>query len=149
VLEVGSGSGVCADYLESVGITVDRTDAVESFIDYQKSLGKSIEILNILNNTASQKYNFILANAVLHHFTSDELQVVLNNIKESLNEGGLFAFSVNIGTGEELTNQKMDAPRYYKYWTQESLKPILSNSGFKIIDSQENVYWLRIVVQKI
>jgi hypothetical protein len=148
VLEIGSGSGVCSDYLELLGFKVDRTYAVESFIDYQKNLGKGIEFLNILNNTASQKNNFILANAVLHHFTSDELQVVLNNIKESLSINGLLAFSVNVGTGEEFTNQKIDAPRYYKYWTQESLKPILSNSGFEIVNSQEIGRWLRIVAQK-
>jgi 2-polyprenyl-3-methyl-5-hydroxy-6-metoxy-1,4-benzoquinol methylase len=149
ILEIGSGSGVCADYLESLGFTIVRTDAVESFIDYQKSLGKSIRFLNILTNTASQKYDFILANAVLHHFNSSELEIVLNNVKESLSDDGLFAFSVNIGDGEEFTNQKMDAPRYYKYWKKETIDPMLSTFGFAIIDSQETGRWLRMVVKKI
>jgi hypothetical protein len=148
VLEIGSGSGVCASYLESLGFVVDRTDAVDSFIEYQKSIGKEIDLLNILMNSSPKKYNFILANAVLHHFNPDELQIVLNNIRESLKEGGLLAFSVNIGTGEEFTNEKMDAPRYYKYWTKETIDPILSTFGFVIIDSRETGRWLRMVVKK-
>jgi 2-polyprenyl-3-methyl-5-hydroxy-6-metoxy-1,4-benzoquinol methylase len=149
ILEVGSGSGVCEDYLESLGFNIDITDAVGTFIDYQKSFGKKIEFLNILDTQSNKKYNFILANAVLHHFNESELEIVLQNIYESLNDKGIFAFSVNIGTGGEFTNEKMNAPRYYKYWTQESLKPILPNSGFEIVDSQENGRWLRMVVKKI
>jgi hypothetical protein len=149
VLEIGSGSGVCADYLESFGFVVERTDAVESFVDYQKNLGKSVGFLNILNNSTERKYSFILANAVLHHFNPDELEAVLNNVKESLSDDGLFAFSVNVGEGEEFTNYKMDAPRYYKYWTKNSLGPVLNKLGFEVIDSLETGRWLRIVAKKI
>jgi hypothetical protein len=149
MLEIGSGSGVCADYLESLNFMVDRTDAVDSFIEYQKSLGKSMEVLNILNNAANKKYDFILANAVLHHFNSDDLHIVLGNIRESLNNDGFLAFSVNVGEGEEFTNEKMDAPRYYKYWTKEALEPVLTKSRLVIVDFQETGRWMRMVVKKI
>ncbi len=40
VLEIGSGPGRDADYLEALGVPVDRTDAAEPFLDIQAERGK-------------------------------------------------------------------------------------------------------------
>ncbi len=149
ILEIGAGTGVCSDYLEFLEFEVDRTDCVDSFLKYNQRIGKSISVLNILEVHSATKYNQILANAVLHHFNEVELLIALKNINESLNDNGLFAFSTKFGAGEEISNFKMNSPRFFRYWCIETIKPILIKCGFSILDFQETKNWLRIVVQKI
>ena len=43
VLEIGSGPGWDADFLERAGLTVRRTDITQGFIDVQRSRGKEID----------------------------------------------------------------------------------------------------------
>lgn len=47
ILEIGTGPGRDADYIESLGYSVTRSDAVESFIEYNKSKNKNIIKLNL------------------------------------------------------------------------------------------------------
>src|SRR5688500_9916982 len=48
VLEIGSGPGWDADFLESLGLDVHRTDAAAAFCDLQAERGKRCDLLDVL-----------------------------------------------------------------------------------------------------
>ncbi len=45
-----------------------------------------------------------------------------------------FAFIVGLGDGQEWSNGKMDAPRFFCYWQEPQLRDVLSAAGFAGID---------------
>jgi len=91
VLEIGSGTGIDADYIESQDFTVHRTDIDDRFIAYQKEKGKNVQKLDILNDKIKEKYSLIFINAVLHHFNYEELGRCLKKIKT---QASAIAFSL-------------------------------------------------------
>src|SRR5688500_14886667 len=50
VLEVGSGTGCDADFLDSLGVTVHRTDATQAFVDIQAERGHHADLLNLITD---------------------------------------------------------------------------------------------------
>ena len=132
MLEIGSGTGRDADYFEEHGVTVLRTDATQSFIKYQRQNGKMIIERNILIHEIGYDWNVIFANAVLLHFTKEEFSFVLMKMARSLAPNGIIAFTVKVGTGEEWSTHKMDAPRFFKYWELHELQTVVEECGYKI-----------------
>ncbi|MBI4948159.1 methyltransferase domain-containing protein [Candidatus Berkelbacteria bacterium] len=133
ILELGSGSGKDADYIKSLGFDIELTDASKSFVEYLVRQGKNARLLNAITDEFGQIYDLIFANAVFLHFNKKELKIVLKKIFDSLNQNGLIAFSVKAGEGEEVTTRKLNAPRYFCYWSEPELKKVLTEIGFKEI----------------
>lgn len=100
ILEVGSGPGVEADYVESLGAVVRRTDATRAFLAMQIERGKSVDLLNIISDDLGGPYDGILALCVLIHVDRDHTAHVLNKIRNALRPGGVFLVSLREGQGE-------------------------------------------------
>ena len=132
MLEIGSGTGRDADYFESHGIKVTRTDVVSSFIEYQRNNGRTISQFNILTDEIEEKWDLVFANAVLLHFNVEQFSLILKKIVSALNPTGLIAFTVKTGEGEEWSVHKMESPRFFKYWNKEKLQKAVEHCGFKI-----------------
>lgn len=132
ILEIGSGTGRDADYFESHGLTIKRTDVVSSFIEYQRNNGKTITPLNILTDEIEGKWDLVFANAVLLHFNAEQFSVILKKIASALNPNGIIAFTVKTGGDEEWSVHKMESPRFFKYWNMEELRTAVEGCGFKI-----------------
>jgi SAM-dependent methyltransferase len=96
VLEIGSGTGRDADYLESCGVSVRRTDAVPAFVQAQRSKGHAADTLNALTDTLGGPYRMIFANGVFPHFSDGEARFVIDKAFANLAPDGLFAFSVKV-----------------------------------------------------
>src|SRR5262245_28439014 len=67
ILEIGSGPGWDADYLEALGFTVRRTDAAEGFVALQRARGKTAEMLNLITDDLGGPYDGVLILYVLQH----------------------------------------------------------------------------------
>jgi len=134
ILEIGSGTGIDAAYMESQGFVVEMTDASQSFVDRLTSEGRQARMLNALTDDLGSGYDMIYASAVLLHFTRDETAAVLKKMHQALKPSGRLAFSVKSGEGEELTTRKLNAPRYFCYWQQAALEPVVAAAGFTHID---------------
>ena len=132
ILELGSGPGRDADYIESLGYTVQRSDAADSFIKSMEERGHSVQRINALTDEISGPYDLILANCVFLHFTPAEFSTVLDKLSGSLSPGGTLAFSLKRGEGSEWSSKKVNAPRFFQYWTQDSLKELLNSHGYTI-----------------
>ncbi|RWD43445.1 hypothetical protein [Mesorhizobium sp.] len=55
---------------------------------------------------------------------------MLKKLRATLNEGGRLAISLKRGDGEEWSDAKLGAPRYFCYWQPDRLEPVLRTAGF-------------------
>ncbi len=148
IIEIGSAFGRDADYIESRGFTVARTDAAQSFVDLLLTKGHSAQNFNILKDEFSSFYDVVFANCVFLHFTREELRNVLEKIHANLFANGILAFSVKIGEGEEWTNEKVGNPRYFCYWKRDDIQSLLESTGFEVDTMTEDGKFLQIISKR-
>ena len=129
VLEVGSGPGWDADFLESLGIEVHRTDVTASFRDFQAERGKRCDRLDVLVDDIDGRYHGIVMLYVLQHFERAELDAVLGKLAQALEPGG--ALLLSYAEGDEECWQHGDSGDYRVVrWTREALDARLAQAGF-------------------
>lgn len=147
ILEIGSGFGRDALYFESQGFRVIPTDAAESFIEELQRRGLQAQRLNALTDPIPSA-ELIYANAVFLHFSREEFESVLSKIRSALPTGGILAFTVKEGSGEEWSDAKLAGPRFFRYWQIPGLFEILVRAGFTDIhldtDQEGPVGWLQV-----
>lgn len=149
ILELGSGGGRDAAYLARKGFSVDCTDAAAGFVAHLRTLGFAARRLDILMDTPGEDYDLILANAVLLHFGRDDFVFILEKLRGALAPGGRFAFSLKTGDGEEWSERKIGAPRFFCYWRREMLGPLLEAAGFATwrIGETQPADWLYVIAR--
>lgn len=130
ILEIGSGSGKDADYFKAKGFDMELTDASQGFVDYLNSRGKKARLLNALMDDLGTGYDMVFADAVLLHFTPQQMKKVLRKIYSALNIKGRVVFSLKIGQGEEITERKLEVPRYFCYWNEIDITERLTENSF-------------------
>jgi hypothetical protein len=84
------------------------------------------------------------------HATQEIFENALTNIIKILKENGVLAFSLKTGKGEEISLEKMDAPRYFKYYSREELTHILNSFPYQILSLEEvsEGKWLHAILKK-
>jgi predicted TPR repeat methyltransferase len=154
ILELGSGEGRDAAYIEAQGYDIERTDASTGFVEYLHSQGCLARELDALSSSYGGMYGLIFANAVFIHFDEPELKLILGTVKKHLNPNGILAFSVKAGEGEEWSTEKLGDERYFKYWNKESIVEFTEALGLKVLSVQEavigdkDVTWHRLIARK-
>jgi SAM-dependent methyltransferase len=126
ILEVGSGPGRDADFVESLGATVRRTDATQAFLDLQAARGKVGERLNLLTDTLGGPYDAILAVCVLIHIERAHTDRVLRKMRKALRPGGVLLASVWVGSGETRGDYHMT------YWSHAAFAARLQVAGLTV-----------------
>ena len=126
ILEVGSGPGRDADFVESFGITVRRTDATRAFRAAQRARGRRVEPLNVLTDALGGPYDAIMAICVLIHIERTEMDRVLGKIKGALRPGGALLVAVWEGTGEKAGDYHMT------YWSRAAFAARLATAGLRV-----------------
>lgn len=128
VLEIGSGTGHDADYLEDVlGRRVRRTDATAAFRRIQAERGRTVDSLNVMTDSLGGPYAAVVALCVLIHVPHDSLPAVLGRIQQSLVPSGAILISMREGEGVE-----HDGPWYTALWRESDLLPVLLGAGFRV-----------------
>src|ERR1700738_418048 len=155
VFEIGSGAGREADYIEAKGLKVQRSDGAVAFVEYLKAQGKQAIRLNILRDGIKGKFDMIFANAVITHFTPEDLLFVLRKVHNSLEDNGIFAFSTKQGSGNAWVTEKFSERRFVHYWQPDDLRNLVEKMGFKIIFFESGIKgdipnhtWINISIQK-
>lgn len=150
ILEIGSGFGRDADFIEAHGFAVTRSDAAQSFVDLLRAQGHDALSINALSDDVRKvagKQSAIFANAVLLHFDDAQLEVALTNMRRALEQDGVLSFAVKRGDGEEWSQAKLGEPRYFRYWQRDTLYPLLEKNGFKVEWDLESDAWLHVVAR--
>ena len=153
ILEFGSAFGRDAEYLAELGYAVQCTDASTVFVDLLQAKGLDAKVLNAITDELPQGLDFVLANAVLLHFTRDEAMQVIGKVYGALEPNGKFAFSLKQGEGEGWSEEKLGAPRFFCYWTEPQIREVLESTGFGDVEisgdkATANNTWLQIVAKK-
>jgi SAM-dependent methyltransferase len=137
ILEIGSGTGRDASYMESRGFRVIRSDGAPGFVSHMNTEGKHAVRLNILTDEITGQFDLIYANAVFLHFTPDELRLILSKIMTHLSPNGTLAFRTLESDAEERqewSEHRLGAPLYFYHWPHEALERLLTVQGFEIKD---------------
>lgn len=153
ILEIGSAFGRDAEYLAGLGYAVECTDATPAFVDLLQQKGFDAKVLNAITDELPQGLDFVLANAVLLHFTRDEASQVIHKIYGALHTNGTFAFTLKQGEGEGWSEKKLGVPRFFCYWTEPQIREVLEDAGFGDVQisgdkATANAAWLQIVAKK-
>ena len=126
ILEIGSGPGRDADYLETLGVCVVRTDATRAFLEQQAARGKRGRLLNVITDKLGGPYDGVLAFCVLIHVGKDQADQVLAKIFTALRPGGAFLVSLRDGEGETL------GAYHTVYWRRDEFATRLEATGFAV-----------------
>lgn len=137
ILEIGSGFGRDALYMQQQGYQVACTDAVPAFLDMLQEQGLRPYKLNALTDPFGGPFGMLYANFVFLHFTRAELKAVLSKAYKSLQSNGILAFSVKPGDGEGWEQEKLGGMRYFCYWRSDELKALLEQALFQVIWMEE------------
>lgn len=154
ILEIGSGTGKDARYLESKGYSVERSDASTGFVALLHSQGEEAKLLNVLTDELDSRYDVVFADAVFLHFTAEQLSGVFKKIYRALPPKGRLLFTLKEGDGEEVTNRKLGGDRYFKFWREDDIKNMLLSDGFSSVVKKIEDYrkdrpgWLLVSAQK-
>lgn len=130
VLEVASGPGRDADFIETLGLNVRRTDAAQSFLDMQTARGKRVEKLDIITDEFDGPYDAIMALRVLLHIDPELTDGVLAKVTAALAPGGAFLVSVR---------ENEDAPETVA-WARDAFAARLEGAGLRIIRDEAHFY---------
>jgi SAM-dependent methyltransferase len=131
VLEIGSGPGWDADFLETLGLDVHRTDAAGAFCEFQAERGKRCDPLDLLGDRIDGRYDGIAMLAVLQHFERAQLDAVLRKLAQALGTGGPLLLMYPEGEGEHWEGDASGDFRLVR-WTREAMDARLAQAGFAV-----------------
>jgi SAM-dependent methyltransferase len=134
VLEIGTGPGLEAAYLEARGLVVDRTDATAAFVERLREQGHAARLLDVRSGDLGGPYDAVLANAVLLHLDRAEFAAALRACASATRTGGLLAVTLKEGDGESWSTAKLHAPRWFVYWREDALRDLLEQVGWSVLD---------------
>ena len=133
VLEIGSGPGRDADFVESLGVVVRRTEPAQAFVDLMAERGKQADLLNVVTDELGGPYDGVLAMAVLIHVDREQIDAVLRKIHAALKPGGAFLVTMRRGEGETGGNY------HTVYWTRDAFAERLAAAGMAVAWDGESV----------
>ncbi len=110
VLELGSGPGWDASYLESRGPRVLRTDGAPAFVQMLQAAGHQTRLLDVRMDDFGGPYDAVLADAVLLHVTREQFVDVLQRARQAVASGGALAITLKEGDGEACTEGQARPP---------------------------------------
>ena len=133
VLEVGSGPGMDAAYLEQRGLNVSRTDATPAFVEMMRAAGHQARLLDIRTSDLGGPWDAVLAQAVLLHLDRAQFADALQRIHQAVMDEGVLAFTVKEGGGDAWSEAKLDLPRHFTYWREHSLRDVLTQTRWAVM----------------
>ena len=151
VLEIGSGPGLDAAYLEERGLHVSRTDATPAFVEMMRTAGHEAHLLDIRTDDLGGPWKAILAQAVLLHLDREQFTNALQRLRFAVVPGGTLAVTLKEGDGDLWSNAKLDLPRHFTYWREQPLRDALTQTGWSVVSldhiSGRLEPWLYVIAQ--
>jgi SAM-dependent methyltransferase len=130
ILDIGSGPGWDADFLESLGARLHRTDVTAAFRAFQAERGQQVEAFDLLADEIAGSWHGILLLCVIQHFERTDADRVLRKLGDALVAGGVLLLSHPLGDNETWEGDASD----YRVvrWTSGTLDPHLARAGLDV-----------------
>lgn len=161
VFEIGSGDGLNAKFIQSLGFDVTASDTAEDFIKATQNQGLKTLKFNVLKDSFPEKYFAVFCWRVFVHFTKDDALNIIQKVYHTLEDNGIFIFNAINREIKGVDNEWVDfegeyhmgAERYYDYFSRSDLDNIIQKTNFKIKDfykdgGSNNNKWLVYVLKK-
>lgn len=152
VLEIGSGPGWDADYVETLGIRVRRTDAAQAFCDFQTERGKHVDRLDVIADDLGGPYQGAVALYVLQHIDRTLIASVLRKIAAAIQPLGLFLLTIKEGSGESTEHGTESGEYQVVRWLLDDFVAQLNAAGLKVEWHVRKAYpdgtWLSVLARK-
>lgn len=156
VLELASGPGWDADFVELLGARVRRTDGAAAFCEFQTSRGKTIERLDAITDAYTDRdwpgYDGVMALCLLLHIERDVTDVVLRKVAAALRPGGTFLVSLREGSGEFWEGGESGNTYHVTLWEEPAFAATVRAAGLTPYWSARTEYaegpWLTFLVRK-
>ena len=130
ILDAGCGSGRDAKMFKSLGYEVTAIDgSVEMCKIASEFIGIDVIHMQFQEIDFVDEFDGIWASASLLHVPSDELDLVLDNLKNSLKNNGVFYASFKYGDFEGLRNG-----RYFNDLTESAASELFDKNNFNVIE---------------
>jgi 2-polyprenyl-3-methyl-5-hydroxy-6-metoxy-1,4-benzoquinol methylase len=133
LLEIGSGPGWDADWLEERGLAVRRTDGAESFVQFQAARGRQAERLDVIHEPLGGPYDGVIALHVLQHVEREVLPSVFAAIAAAIRDGGAFLLALREGQGETAEIGSKGNEYYVALWPRAEIIAILAALGLGLL----------------
>lgn len=131
LLEVGSGPGWEADFVESLGVPVHRTDVTAAFREFQAERGKRVDALDLLADDIAGCYGGVLMLCVLQHFEREQVDAALRKLRSVLLDDGALLLSCPLGDDDFWQHGDSGDYRVVR-WSMAALDQRLQQAGFAI-----------------
>lgn len=139
VLEIGSGGGRDAAYLEGRGVIVRRTDVSAGFVAVLREQGHRADVVDPLVDDLEGPYDGVWTNACLLHVDRADLPIVLARVASATRVGGILMASVKEGDGEGWsTHGSVAGARRFVYWREPTLREVLTRAGWRVEEVATN-----------
>lgn len=133
LLEIGSGPGWDADWLEERGLAVRRTDGAESFVQFQAERGRRAERLDVISDPLGGPYDGVIALHVLQHVEREILPSVFTRIAGAIRNGGVFLLALREGEGETAEIGSRGNEYYVALWPRSQIIALLAALGLDLL----------------
>ena len=152
ILDAGCGSGRDTKIFKDLGYEVTAIDgSLEMCRLASEYAGVNVCHMQFQEIEFENEFDGIWASASLLHVSSDEIDLVLNKLKESLKEDGIFYASFKLGDFEGLRNG-----RYFNDFTEDTAIELFEKNDFKVIKTwltddsrpERDDRWVNILVKK-
>lgn len=153
IFEVGSAFGRDARYFADKGFSVLCTDIVPQALESLSRKGFATAYYDFRDEPKKEwvgEFDGFFANVVFVHASQPVFEQALWNVLKILKPGGVCAFSMKAGQGEIVSLEKLDAPRFFKYYSLAELKGILDAYPLEIvsIETMGEGRWLDVIFRK-
>ncbi|HEV7328548.1 MAG TPA: methyltransferase domain-containing protein [Bosea sp. (in: a-proteobacteria)] len=133
LLEIGSGPGWDADWLEERRLIIRRTDGADSFVQFQAGRGRQAERLDVIGDPLGGPYDGVVALHVLQHVEREILPSVFAGIAEAIRDGGVFLLALREGQGETAEIGSKGNEYYVALWPRSQIVALLAVLGLDLL----------------
>jgi 2-polyprenyl-3-methyl-5-hydroxy-6-metoxy-1,4-benzoquinol methylase len=120
-LDIGSGTGMLAEWLAKQGFAVQCIDPSDEMVRRCRAKGLNTFQTTLQNFHPKEKFGLITAVLSFIHLPKREMAQELQRIAGWLNPEGTFVLAMIQGTGEGIGEKHSSHPRYFSYYTKEEI----------------------------
>lgn len=134
-LDIGSGTGMLAEWLVKNGFDLLCIDPSEEMILRCRNKGLQVEQCTIQKFIPRESFGLVVAVLSLIHVQKKEIAEQIDKIHKMLNPEGTFVLAVIEGHGEGISETEAKYPRYFSYYTRDEILQLTSGK-FRLLSER-------------
>ncbi len=134
VLDIGSGTGVLAKWLQDAGFDVLCLDPSDEMVRRCRKMGLKTSQVRIQDFETDQKFAMVFAILSLIHVPKDEMKEQIEKIANMLDTEAVFFVGMISGRSEGIEEGSSGYSRFFSKYTKEEYSELL-NPYFSVLES--------------